>query len=175
MPAIKPMKHRAKTGCFLSHYTLLKHIVKKKLSNVVILEDDSTLPDLKKLKNIKFKTDGATYLGGHIEARLFKEDKNFNVKNIRKKLRSGINKINYKKWRVLGTYGYYIPSWKVALDILECLNKKNWKAIDIMYTKCPNFKYLVYPALVHMTENSLVSLIGNSNTKIKRRDFFKYY
>ena len=61
MPNIRQTnQHKAKCGCFLSHYHLLKHIVEKHYDKVLILEDDveqvNPLP-----KNLP---EGFTYLGG---------------------------------------------------------------------------------------------------------------
>ena len=41
MHNINPNEHKAKCGCFISHYRLLQHIVTNKLCNVLICEDDA--------------------------------------------------------------------------------------------------------------------------------------
>ena len=41
MHNINPNEHKAKSGCFLSHVNLWKHIVEHKLNDVLIVEDDA--------------------------------------------------------------------------------------------------------------------------------------
>ncbi len=130
-------KHLGRCACFLSHMNLLKHIVQNKLNDVLILEDDAVkyddIPD-------GYSTDGITYVGGwahhkkmmNNEIIILKDEKGYHKKG---------------DYRILMTMSYIVPTWEVASKILNyIMNKKRYRAVDIMYDDLPVEIYYKYPA-----------------------------
>jgi GR25 family glycosyltransferase involved in LPS biosynthesis len=175
LPSIKPKNHKTKVACFLSHYKLYEHIVKKKLNNVIICEDDMVI-DPVKLKKLKLKKDGITFLAGWLDSVLVKDKKNFNPSTIRKTLKKGTNVINKKKYRILGTWGYHIPTWQIASELLDYLKKsERLRHIDIMLTRFEKTKYMYYPPPIYPNENAQESLLGHADIQYQKRNFYKNY
>jgi len=157
-------------GCFLSHITLWEHIVKNKLNNILILEDDADIID--ELPNIdELPEDGITYLGGlfcNIKLR------SGGIKKGVIESKNGINEVDKEKFRLLMTLSYYIPNYKIAEDLLneidEWRKKRLYRAIDITISKMSKKikKYYYYPAIY--IERNVESIIAK---KTKHPD--KYY
>ena len=175
LPSIKPENHKTKVACFLSHYKMLEYIIKNKLNKVIICEDD-TFIDTVKINKLKFPTDSITYLGGWLQSLLVKDNPKFNPKKWTKTFKKGLNTIEKENYRIIGAYGYYIPSWKLALELYNYINEQNrWRHFDILlfrFTKTTNF---MYPALIYANENAVNSILGHNDIRYKQRDFFKYY
>ncbi len=143
---IHEKEHRAKCGCWQSHYNMLSHIRNNKLNRVIVVEDDALQVNdididlLSKCKNF-------TYIGGYFA----------NIKMFDGPLKQhecpeshyGINQIDKTECRILMTLSYYIPHWTIARDILDYLDSKaRIRAIDVMLyniVKVP--QDYVYPAI----------------------------
>lgn len=140
---IKRHKHLARCGCFMTHYTLLKHIVENKLNNVLILEDDAVLHDDNvKLENIEIG-DGLTYLGGYFHP-VKMTSKDLPVVECKEGLNSKSN-----DFRIIMCMSYAISKWEYAGYILNYIdNQKRFRAIDIMMHDVPVKQYYIYPALI---------------------------
>ena len=146
-------KVKGLTGCLASHLKALEYIVKHKINNVIIAEDDAqidrtriNIPQIKKkLKKSydlhKFPQDGATLLGATLrKSPPWSQDVIFqqgqNKKDI-KKFKEGINIIDYKKHRWTQTHAIFYPTWKVAKDILQkikevlCLERVSFRTNSI--------------------------------------------
>jgi GR25 family glycosyltransferase involved in LPS biosynthesis len=139
---INPKEHKAKCACYISHTRLYEYIIKNKLDDVLIIEDDaelvSELPDSKKLPQ-----DGFTYFGGftsHLKMTQGPVKVHFDG--------NGIHRIQDDKYRMLMTVAIYIPNWIVAKKMLSACKpeKKRPRAIDTMLRDayCPQYVY--YPA-----------------------------
>ena len=131
-------QHLGKTGCFLSHMKLLKHIVEYKLNKVIIVEDDAlqigSLPES--------LPDTFCYLGGIIGNRKITSKEKIEIEH-----KEGINTLD-EKYRMITTLSYYIPRWEIAEEILkELLGLKRWKAIDIVYGNIIKNPSYIYPAV----------------------------
>ena len=151
------MKHRSnikqkalngKLGCFTSYVCLLDKIVSEKINNVLILEDDCIQID-------EFTKDQLVnkpiYLNG-----LFHHPNNYANKNKEwteklkhdLQLSTGINEIQWDKFRIVGTWGIYIPKWEQAHEILEKLNSaKTLTTIDSQISKQRLISKFHYPPL----------------------------
>tara|TARA_R110001632_G_scaffold75049_1_gene171195 strand:- start:534 stop:1181 length:648 start_codon:yes stop_codon:yes gene_type:complete len=149
--------HLSKCGCLLSHLNLLKHIVKNKLNNIIILEDDA-----EKISEVvinKLPTDGLTYLGG-----FFHNIKMTSKEKIINNSSDGINKLDKNKMRMLMCLSYYIPKWEIADIIVNHLEKLNrYRAIDILLFNIDIPTYYNYPA--NYIEKDIISTIRNKKTK----------
>lgn len=138
-------------ACSLSHKRLLKKIIDDKLNKVIVIEDDAVI-DFSRIDELNNCID-FTFIGGEINPPKFtKEFTNFNKHNI--KHINGLNKIKPEEFIILGTHGYYIPTYEVAEKILHNLpfNNKD-KAIDLEYKKLQKAQIIqsyVYPAISYL-------------------------
>jgi hypothetical protein len=130
--------HLARCACWLSHTKLLEHIVENKLDDVLILEDDAIqVNELPK----EYPRDSITYVGGFVYNRKMMNSKPPEIKH-----QVGIN-LCPDDLRILGTLAYIVPSWRVALNILNKIYSQNrYKAIDIMLGNIGIKQYYNYPA-----------------------------
>jgi len=140
---ISKRNHLCKVACLKSHYSLWKHIVKNKINNVIILEDDALL--ISNITDLESNQDGITYLGGLTYTPKMTGgfiNCSFNEK---------ITKIDFDKFRVLQTLAYYIPNYSVAVDLIKMIDsKKRWRAVDVMLGEIENNNelnaYIRFPA-----------------------------
>ena len=149
--------HLARCGCWVSHTKLLEHIVKNKLDNVLILEDDAIqVNELPK----EYPTDGIIYVGGFIYNK-----KMMNSKSPKIEHNFGIN-LCPDDLRVLGCLSYIIPKYRIAENILNKIYSQNrYKAIDIMLGNIGIKQYYNYPA--SFREEGCESQISDKNKKNK--------
>jgi len=141
----KSNQYNAKLSCFTSHYKLLKHIVKNKIDDVIICEDDSIY------KNIEVvKTDGITLLNGklHHPTNYSKDeeiDKNKYISEFKKNI---ITEIDYSKFRTSGAWSIYYPKWELCAEIVNQIEngKDKLTHFDLYLNKHKFIKYLQYPS-----------------------------
>jgi len=142
-------EHLNKCGCFMSHYRLYEHIVKNKLNDVLILEDDAMI--VGDLPNV-YPRDCITYLGGYIHG-CKADPKNKEKDIIITNFKNGIN--YYDKFFILMTMSYILPTWQVAEELLDYLNTmKRWRAIDWLLCRWTKKHAALYPAVVVEEETS---------------------
>lgn len=154
---INPNEHRAKCGCYLSHTKLWSYIVKNKIDDVLIIEDDAEIvgeiPDTSKLPQ-----DGFTYLGGFTSHTKMTEG----PKKVEFEI--GINPINHSEYRVLTTLAIYIPHWSVAYKMLQATTERGRpRAIDTMLRHTYRNQYVYYPAPI--IERKIPSQIRSKKSK----------
>ena len=144
----RDVKRKCMYGCIRSHMALLWKIYANRLHNVVVMEDDNDLIDddiIAKLNNTE--CDGITYLGGWIVPPLMKDIKQ-DMSAIKESFKEGLNTIDYDNFRILTTRCYYVPTPEDAKDMFfYLLNRKKWKALDIMFAESKIPKYFWYPAV----------------------------
>jgi GR25 family glycosyltransferase involved in LPS biosynthesis len=152
-------KKKCTAGILNSHMSIIQKIVKQKLNQVLVIEDDSVV-DFKKLKTIdlnKLPQDSIIYFGGTLHPPDSFKNKTWNHKHIVKSLKHGINTIDPKKYRILGGHGYYFPSWKLAKQLIDIVGKKKkMRALDteMVYLQRKGIiKYFYYPALSFLQLN----------------------
>jgi GR25 family glycosyltransferase involved in LPS biosynthesis len=133
--------HLGRCGCFLSHLQLYKWIVKGKVNDVLVLEDDAVeVEDINEV-GIHYAIDGITYVGG-----FFHHTKMMDNSAVIHDSKVGLNKVG--DFRILMTMSYIIPNWGVAQQLIDYIEgESRWKAIDIMLSDAPIQKHYQYPAL----------------------------
>jgi len=130
-------------GCFGSHIKVLRKIIKEDLKYVIVLEDDSS--DINKLPKSLIGFPHAVYLGGWMVKPKIKD---LNQPIDKSKFKKGINKIDYTKYRILETRGYFVPNKQEAIRMLNIIEKApKLKNVDIFFSKNEIIKYFYYPAL----------------------------
>lgn len=165
---ISKRNHLCKVACLKSHYSLWEHIVKHRINNVIILEDDALLKNKINLSDIK--TDGITYLGGATYTP--KMTGGF----INCSFNKQITKIDFDKFRVLQTFAYYIPNYSVADKLIKMIDsKKRFRAVDVMLGEIKNNNelnaYISYPAsFIERPNNSQIQ----SKNRVKYANEFYY-
>ena len=152
--------HLARCACWLSHTKLLEFIVSRQLNDVLILEDDAVLARGDSFAAIPkdYPKDGITYLGGFVYNRKMMNTKPPDIQH-----QIGIN-LCPDEYRILGCLAYIVPTWKVALNILNRIYSENrFKAIDIMMGNIGLKQYYNYPA--SFREEGCESQISVKNKK----------
>jgi hypothetical protein len=152
--------HLGKCGCFESHIKLYEHIIKNKLNDVLIVEDDAVeCGDLP----ADYPKDSLIYVGG-----FFHNKKMTNNKKVIIKSTDGLNNLP-DEYRILMTMSYIIPTWEVAEDILKkILSLKRYRAIDVLLGNIGVKKLYYYPACFE--EEGVESTIHKKSKKAT-----KYY
>jgi len=112
MSSCPKQTHLGKCACWLSHTKLLEEIVKHKMNDVLILEDDAV-----QVNDIPsdYPRDGIVYIGGMIWWR-----KMVNNGNPKLQHKQGMN-LCPPEYRVLGNISYIIPNWEIAETILKLI------------------------------------------------------
>lgn len=152
--------HLGKCGCFHSHIKLYEHIIKNKLNDVLIVEDDAV--QVNELPT-DYPKDSLIYVGG-----FFHNKKMTNNKKVIIKSTDGINTLP-DEYRILMTMSYIIPTWEVAEDILKkILSLKRYKAIDVLLGNIDIKRVYNYPACFE--EEGVESTINKKSKKAT-----KYY
>jgi len=138
---IGPKEHRAKCACYISHTRLWEYIVKNKIYDVLIIEDDAELvgelPDSSELPQ-----DGFTYLGGFTSSlRMTEGAVKVDFQG------QGVHKIQHDKYRMLMMLAIYIPTPLIAFKMLQAVKERGRpRAIDTMIRNTNRIQYLYYPA-----------------------------
>jgi hypothetical protein len=156
-------QHLGKTGCFLSHLKLLKHIVDYKLNKCIIVEDDA----LQVNQLPEDLPDTFCYLGGFIMNRKITSKEKVVIEH-----KQGINTLD-EKYRMLCNLAYYIPKWEIAQEIVQDLLKlKRWRAIDIVFGNIIKNPKYVYPAVY--IEEPFESQIQNNRINKHANEFYVF-
>ena len=164
------------------HLNMLKKIVNEKLTNIIILEDDSVI-DYSKINKFLEESkdiDGLLYVGGAFNYSKIKDWSNRKPhisEYMKDKPIEGINKITEDIW-VCGCFGYFIKDYKIAEHILGNCKGRTGKYLssltDVMYNKIPNLnRYYYYPSLVECDTNTTSSNISSRDPHLGKS--FKNY
>lgn len=161
----RDVKRKCIYGCIRSHMALLWKIYTNRLHKVVIMEDDNDLIDNDIIEKLdEAGCDAITYLGGWIVPPLIKDIKR-DMSDIKDTFKEGLNTIDYDKFRVLTCRCYYIPTPEHARDMFfYLLNRKKWRAMDIMMCDSKIPKYLWYPAVGLQRLNSESQIMNKKIT-----------
>jgi len=154
------MKNRLrKLGAIYAHINALKEIVKNKTDHNIVLEEDATLdhvlPDPPKQ---------SAYLGGWIiPPRITLAGKvRMNVPN----LKSGLNEIDYDKFRVLMAHAYYMKSHEDAQKIIDVYTRaEKVKNFDVYLINHKFFTKFYYPAIFVQSRH-----VSDIDGKVNRND-----
>ena len=159
----KTPQHLAKTGCFLSHMKLLKHIVDYKLNKVIVVEDDAL--QIRGLPEVM--PDTFCYLGGFIGNKKITSKEKIEIEH-----KQGLNTLD-EKYRMVCCLAYYIPKWEIAEDLYnKLMGLKRWRAIDVSLPNLlPETNY-IYPAIY--IEEPYESQIMNKKKKKFANEFYEF-
>jgi GR25 family glycosyltransferase involved in LPS biosynthesis len=169
----EPLKKKI-CACSISHKGALKKIIDEKIKNCIIIEDDC-ICDLERLNELD-NIDHFCYIGGDMRPPLLKDDKTFNKDDFRP-TEKGVYEIDTEKFRILGCYGYFIPTPEIAQKILDNIpTSKKERAIDVEFCKLQKkgiINHFLYPAI---TTNIIEEAQqGFSNPQMKFNYDFKNY
>ena len=172
---IQEKARNGKIGCFTSYVCLLNKIVSEKINNVLILEDDCIQTgDFTKTE----LGNKPIYLNG-----LFHHPTNYTKKNkewVMKlktdlQLTTGIHEIDWDKFRIVGTWGIYIPKWKQAQEILDKLKSaEKLTTIDSQISKQKLIGKFHYPPLFKHSDYGISNISrGMGDMSYFGKDFRK--
>jgi GR25 family glycosyltransferase involved in LPS biosynthesis len=149
-------KKKCTAGILNSHMSIIRKIVTQKINKALVIEDDALI-NFKKLESINLDNlpqDSVIYFGGTLHPPDTFKNKTWKHSEAIKSLTTGINKIDSKKYRILGGHGYYFPTWEVAKELLDIVNKKHkMRALDteMVYLQRKGIiKYFYYPAISYL-------------------------
>lgn len=149
-------KKKCTAGILNSHMSIIKKIVDKKINQALVIEDDAVI-DFKLLEKINLDNlpqDSIIYFGGTLHPPDTFKNKTWSHEETIKSFKRGINKIDTKKFRILGGHGYYFPKWEIAKDLLDKVDsKKKMRALDsemVKLQRSGNIKYFYYPAISYL-------------------------
>ena len=149
-------KKKCTAGILNSHMSIIKKIVKQKINQALVIEDDAVIDFniLKKINLNKLPQDSIIYFGGTLHPPDTFKNKTWSHEGIIKSFKKGINKIDPKKFRILGGHGYYFPTWEIAKDLLDKVDsKKKMRALDsemVKLQRTGDIKYFYYPAISYL-------------------------
>ncbi len=149
-------KKKCGAGILNSHMSIITKIAKQKIDKALVIEDDAVV-NFKKLQSLnldKLPQDSVIYFGGTLHPPDSFKNKTWKHSEAIKSLTSGINKIDSKKYRVLGGHGYYFPTWQTAQKLIDIFNKKKKLRLldtEMVYLQRKGIiKYLYYPAISYL-------------------------
>ena len=149
-------KKKCTAGILNSHMSIIKKIVDKKINQALVIEDDAVI-DFKLLEKINLDNlpqDSIIYFGGTLHPPDTFKNKTWSHEETIKSFKRGINKIDTKKFRILGGNGYYFPKWEIAKDLLDKVDsKKKMRALDsemVKLQRTGDIKYFYYPAISYL-------------------------
>jgi GR25 family glycosyltransferase involved in LPS biosynthesis len=149
-------KKKCTAGILNSHMSIIKKIVKQKINQALVIEDDAVI-DFKMLEKINLNNlpqDSIIYFGGTLHPPDTFKNKTWTHEETIKSFKKGINKIDSKKFRILGGHGYYFPTWETAKDLLDKVDtKKKMRALDsemVKLQRSQDIKYFYYPAISYL-------------------------
>ena len=142
---ISKKEHMGKCGCFLSHYRLLESIVGRRLNNVIVCEDDvipmNELPAPQELGPY------FCYLGGYFSHLKMTDGHLKNVDEFPTS-KQGLNEIDRSQFRMMMLCAYYLPSWRIAEQLLAYIDSKvRVRQFDVMMHFYPFPVSYYYPAI----------------------------
>ena len=153
----KDRKKKCTAGILNSHMSIIKKIVKEKINQALVIEDDAII-DFKELKKIdlnQLPQDSIIYFGGTLHPPDTFKNKKWKHEETIKDFKKGINEIDTTKFRILGGHGYYFPKWEIAEDLLKRVDsKKKMRALDSEMVKLQRIgviKYFYYPAISYLS------------------------
>ena len=159
-------KFNGYVGNFSSHIKTLQYIVKEKLNNCVLLEDDSILTKENLPDPTTLPQDGMTLFSGRLQKPTWKNLKEWHQNGEPQKIiqtfQQGINLMDYDTFRFTQSNAIFIPNETVAKDVLHHMktSKYKYKSMDLYYSQHKLVKYLYYPApFIH---DDLLAKVGSN-------------
>jgi len=132
---------QARVGCFLSHRKCLEYIVKNKLSNIIVFEDDAVFIHDNFLEEEIEQGYDIIYLGYKV------------IKNGKR-----------EKYRIDQTHAIYYKDYEIAEAILEYMdnNVDKWTSWNVFLDKeiLPVIKYKLYKWIDQVSSKEVKSLVN---------------
>ena len=149
----------AKLGCISAHRKALLSIFSNQTNNNLILEEDADLTG-----QLITPPNQSCYMGGWVVP---PQISNAGKEKINIRLKKGINRIDYSKFKVLTTHSLFIKTHEEAIDLLISLIKpEKLKNYDIHLAKEQWFEYLYYPPqYIQGKHSSEIGGDGNINNR----------
>lgn len=161
-------------GACESHLELMKYIIKHKLNDVIVIEDDAII-DFDRLEILK-DVNEFCYVGGRFQSPVLKR------KLDREKCSSkeGINTIDTNHFTITGGHGYYFPTYEVCENIYHKITcKAKRRAIDCEFRILQKQKVItkyIYPAISELyLPDAMNGFTYNDKSVYKLNDTNKYY
>ena len=146
----------AKLGCISAHRKALLAIFSNQTNNNLILEEDATFSS-----KLPSPPNESCYVGGWIiPPQITKAGKvKVNIHPTK-----GLNKIDYKKFKILTTHSLFLKSHDEAIELLESLIKpESLKNYDVQLSDMEWFSYFQYPPVFVQSDHK--SEIDNAKNK----------
>lgn len=155
-------KYNAKLSCFTSHYLLLNHIVKNKIDNVVVCEDDVQATNIP-----LYPSQDITILNGRFQhPTSYAKNKDLDKNAIISELKlNTLTNLDYTKYRVSGAHAIHYPKWTQVQNIINLIN--NDKCLlthyDLWLNNKKLIKYIQYPSPYLHDDRKFGSSINKNN------------
>lgn len=147
-----PNTKRAKSCHFECMVNILERIVKDKLYNVIICEDDAILKYMPPLEELDMNPETPVLLCSklHHPTNWKKDTRKYQkevIHPIIKSFNEGLNVIDYDKIRWSCCACIYYPTPESAQNILEYIyKKKSYRTFDLFLSESKLISYLYYPS-----------------------------
>jgi len=147
----------AKLGCTAAHRKALLAIYSNQTHNNLILEEDAEL-----MSTLPVPPTQTCYMGGWIVPPLISKTGKVKVDLTP---RSGLNKIDYDKFKIITTHALFIKSHEEATELLDMtIEPEQLKPYDIFLAGKQFFKAYYYPSVfVQSQHRSEISHTGSLN------------
>ena len=129
-----------KLGCIAAHRKALLAIYSNQTHNNLILEQDADL-----MATLPLPPEESCYMGGWIvPPRITRAGKD----KVNIKPKTGLNKIDYDKFKIITTHSLYIKTPKEATDLLDkTIQPEKLKPYDVFLADERYFKQFYYPSV----------------------------
>ncbi len=153
-----------------SYYRLFKKIYDEQLDDIIIAEDDCLIKPLEFTSFFLNNPTDICYLNGDMRHAppSWKAQHEFSRK-------VGVNEIDYKTSRVIGTLGIYIPHFKLLEPILDYIENTHYqlRAVDIILSKQQLIKKYYYPSVMLHRDNGTSSISGKRYKPLVLNNYMK--
>ena len=129
-----------KLGCIAAHRKALLAIYSNQTHNNLILEQDADL-----MNTLPIPPNDTCYMGGWIvPPRITRAGKD----KVNIKPKTGLNKIDYDKFKIITTHSLYIKTPEEATDLLDMtIQPEKLKPYDVFLAEERYFKQFYYPSI----------------------------
>lgn len=145
---ISDKKRNAIYNCFAGHLNIMDIIIKRKIDNCVICEDDAFIIWDKEGVDTSNINEICLFSGRFHHPRSWKEDSKWRKEVLPTiSLENGINKIDYDTYRWGGTAAIYYPTWQKVLELYnEIMELDKWKHFDLFLSENHLINHYYYPS-----------------------------
>ena len=156
-----PEKNRiGKEGCNDSYYRLIQHIITKKLSNIIIAEDDCFIKEKEYSIFLENLPTELCYLNGQ----MVKNETSCKIYKDYPTEENSMNSIDYNECKIIGTWGIYVPHYSMLEPLWERISshKQNkLRAFDVMIAKGQFINHYYYPSVFYCDDSGESNIRNN--------------